>query len=540
MLQCATNAGKKEENLYENNYGGSNKSNNLKRILGIFFLSLGVFFCTLFIYFSSAVTLINDNLKVELGTAKEISLSKENFFKGSDFALSLITPSGFDKDNLKIPGDYYLGFKYLYKEYFVKITVSDTKAPVINFNNDKFIAKENELINTLYFVDSVIDESSYKLSYLNSDKDESIIVSDEGITFTESGVKKITLRAVDTYDNAADYNLSVIVDSVPKIIGIKEYYVALGSSVDLLKGVTAFDKEDEDVSDTLTINKDISKITDAGDFTVKYTATDSYGIEGSAEGLVHVYDALTIQDLVNTGVLDSDDDNISGVINPYDCGYLIEGDEETAVEMLKPAIVRISYENSGKRANGSGYILKISEDEIIVCTNKHVVGSQNVVNVTLHDGTVVSGKVKAAKKVPDIGFIVVDTKAVKAELLSTLKTVHINLNYFEALNNNPQLGLSMYCINADGSKWLTHYGKIVRKSGVLDEYFADFDYPVTEVSVKLKPGVSGSAIFDEHCNLICMAAFYWTNNGVNENYGVSLDDILEYYEEVFKEPLQYY
>ena len=71
-------------------------------------------------------------------------------------------------------------------------------------------------------------------------------------------------------------------------------------------------------------------------------------------------------------------------------------------------------------------------------------------------------------------------------------------------------------------------------------YFENYDYEVTQVSVKLTPGVSGSAIIDSHGNLLCMAAFYWVHDGNTEYYGISLTDILDYYKDVFGKPLEYY
>ena len=100
--------------------------------------------------------------------------------------------------------------------------------------------------------------------------------------------------------------------------------------------------------------------------------------------------------------------------------------------------------------------------------------------------------------------------------------------------------MGMYVINANGSEMFKRTGYIVRKTGYLAEYFENFDYPVMEVSVRLTPGVSGSAIIDAHANLLCMAAFYWDHNGSREYYGVSLEDILDFYEDVFGERLEYY
>ncbi|MCR5720761.1 MAG: hypothetical protein K6G72_00215 [Lachnospiraceae bacterium] len=141
---------------------------------------------------------------------------------------------------------------------------------------------------------------------------------------------------------------------------------------------------------------------------------------------------------------------------------------------------------------------------------------------------------------PDVAFVRIDKADLSEELLESLKTVHINLNYYKTISSRPRFEMGMYVIYADGTEMFTRYGYIVRKSGKLGEYFENFDYPVMEVSVQLTPGVSGSAIIDAHGNLLCMAAFYWDHNGIREYYGVSLEDILDFYEKVFGERLEYY
>ena len=129
--------------------------------------------------------------------------------------------------------------------------------------------------------------------------------------------------------------------------------------------------------------------------------------------------------------------------------------------------------------------------------------------------------------------------SVKKELIKKLKTAHINLEYYQSLSDKPSFEVGMYCTDGEGGEWLTRYGQIKRKSGMLDQYFERFNYAVTEVTVDLTPGVSGSMVFDSHGNFICMASFYWQNGEIKENYGVSLDSILSFYEATFGKRLEY-
>ncbi|MBP5598698.1 MAG: trypsin-like peptidase domain-containing protein, partial [Lachnospiraceae bacterium] len=232
--------------------------------------------------------------------------------------------------------------------------------------------------------------------------------------------------------------------------------------------------------------------------------------------------------------------NVAGVINPYDSGYIEESNMDAAIDNIKHAVVRIHYETPRTRTFGSGYIVKITDKEIICATNNHVVTDRNYVTVSFYDGTNVEARVVAGKVSPDIAFISINRSDIKDFDNLDLKTIHINRGYYESLSSKPQFEMGMYCINENGSQWLERTGKIVRKSGKLDKYFENYDYAVTQISVRLTPGVSGSAIIDSHANLLCMAAFYWVHDGNTEYYGVSVTDILDYYKEVFGQRLEYY
>lgn len=533
MSQCATNAGKKEEKLSENN---NNK--NTRRILGRVFIALGVFFLALFLLerllsVSPKVNAIN----IELGDS--ISSDVHDYLEGREIALRQ-ADIDISNVNLNKCGEYQVIIKYFWVEYDFYVTVKDTISPHVFFNCDNYVCEPFVNIPSDYFIDHIEDMSSVTCSYLNTEKDSDIVIEGDCVSFKSTGVHNVVLRCSDSEGNSSNYYMGIIVDSSPLIYGSKDFYVATGSEVNLLEGMAAFDDTDGDVTSNLSVYVDGDYFTRPGAYEVRYEAKDSYGLTGYSYSTIHSYDPLLLQDLVNRKKINPFVDSVAGVINPYDSGYLDTSDCSLAIENIKNAVVRVHYETSRYRVNGSGYILKIDNDGIIICTNKHVVSDQNTVVISFYDGTNIKGHVVAGESEPDIAFVRVDLQNVPDSLLQTLRTIHINLNYYNSLSGEPQFDMGIYCINEDGSEWITRYGKIVRKSGKLAEYFKGYDYEVTEVSVKLTHGVSGSAIIDAHGNLLCMAAFYWSHNGTVEYYGVSLDDILDYYEEVFGERLEYY
>lgn len=539
MLQCATNAGNQEENL---SVSDNNQPNNKKRhILRLILVVIGVFFCLLFFYLSFyKVTPLYESLTVELGDG--IDVEPSFYLEGKEWSVNL-SKCDFSQVNVEKNGEYVMNIHHVFEDYPVNITVKDTTAPSVEFKSENYVCETGRTVTPSDFVSSVIDCSdTVSLRFLNTESDTSIKLGEDGenASFTETGVHPVTLIATDDSGNNSNYYMSMVVDSAPIIYGVSEFYVAVGAQADFLNSIKSYDAMDGTLTEDVVYDINGPYNTNPGDYTITYSSTDSLGLTGTLKGTVHSLDPYVLQDMVNTGRINPFSDHVYGVINPYDAGYNQDENVEEAVNNIKNAVVRMYYKSANSTTYGSGYIVKIDKDNIILCTNKHVVGNRADIQVCFYDGTEVTAEVVAGVRTPDVAFVNVANQLLSKETFSNLKTVHINLDYYKSISSKPRFEMGMYCCKEDGSEWLTRYGYIVRKSGVLAEYFANFDYPVMEVSVKLTPGVSGSAIIDSHGNLLCMAAFYWDHNGNREYYGVSLEDILDYYEEVFGERLEYY
>ena len=538
MSQCVTSVGKKDEKSAE----PENNPNRKIRILRRVFLCVGVI-CLLiagaWLFFD--VSPKTETIYLELGDS--LSYDPIDYMDGMEWSVRF-SQMDFSYVKEKEVGDYPLKISHDFRNYEITVSVRDTQAPKVTLRGLRYVAEVDAVTFAKDYVATCIDvDPDVTFSFLNTERDATIDTKyDDAAVFKSEGVHPITLLATDSSGNYSSFYLSVIVDTPPEIrsySGDAEYYVALGNTIDLYKDVYAFDDVDGDL--TSAIKAKVPDYTSKeGDYTVTYTATDSNGLTAQMSGVIHSYNALKIQDMYNTDRFDIEYWNVEGIINPYDSGYNIEEDIEASIERIKPAVVHIYYYSNFTTYWGSGFIVKINEDDIIVCTNQHVVKDRSTVQVCLCDGTEVSGRVVGTSVTPDVAFVRLDRNDLPDPLISSLKTVHINLNYYRTISSKPKFGMGMYVINADGSEMFTRYGYIVRKSGKLGEYFENFDYPVMEVSVQLTPGVSGSAIIDAHGNLLCMATFYWDHDGNREYYGVSLEDILNFYEKVFGERLEYY
>lgn len=447
----------------------------------------------------------------------------------------------FSEVDFNTPGTYTLTVKHGYETFEYMYIIEDTSVPVISVYEDIFICETGRTYSIDDFVKDVRDVSKVSTKLLNTSGDKNISLQDEGriVSFTEGGTYSLCVYSLDESGNSASSFLNILSESAPAIYGTTEFYVAKGSFIDLNADIFAYDREDGNIASGITNDFDTALFDKIGDHKFNYRVSDSMGLISERTGTVHIYDPLLLQDKINRGVLKGDALNVSGIINLYDSGYSVEDNIEAAVENERKAVVSIFYDKGSSRTRGSGYIVKITDSEFIVATNAHVVGSQEKVNVVIWDGTVLTGKVAAYSKAPDIAFVKVNLSELRADSIG-IKTVHINRNYYEDLGNSPAFSLGVYCLYSDGKEWLRRYGRILRKSGCLNEYFEDFDYPVTQVSIDLIPGMSGSGIVDSHGNLICMATYYYEDKGIKENYCVSLNDILDFYEESFGEKLEYY
>lgn len=89
----------------------------------------------------------------------------------------------------------------------------------------------------------------------------------------------------------------------PRIIGVKDLIVLKGSSVDLLSGVTAFDKTDGNLTDKIKVSKvDTSLETSAkGKQTIIYTVTDSHKNTTSVIAYLSVISLPAYKDKKNMG-----------------------------------------------------------------------------------------------------------------------------------------------------------------------------------------------------------------------------------------------
>lgn len=196
---------------------------------------------------------------------------------------------------------------------------------------------------------------------------------------------------------------------------------------------------------------------------------------------------------------------------------LEEENSDKACENVKETFVRISMSNH----YGSGNIFDITEDEIIVISNRHVLEYWNEESyITFMDGRVAEGELLYLSQDRDVGFLRIPTRQFGYEELLQMRSVKKNQGYYDALNSDE----SFFVLNITSDIYSPemHQGTILDKNC----YIPDFDTNMIYTKSFGKPGMSGSGMFDTRGAYIGMVT---AGTKENELVGIRLPDILQEY-----------
>ncbi len=480
--------------------------------------------------FAVPLNQVSDSYTVELGSqiSEEITDYVTGFTPG--IRVSKLDASGV---NTRQVGEYDAIVKQGFWTYEYEVLVEDTTAPVLHFFDENIYLKEGETYKVDSFVKEVIDFSNDVTVFVTEGSVAN--AKDSDICIEKSGVYVLTFLAEDASGNQSVYTLSVTVDTPPSIAGMKNYYVVPGTTLDYLEFISASDIIDGDVTKNVYVDASDVDLSSVGSYELSYICEDSYGLSSSENVTVNVMESMDIQELINTHKIHRLNEIIVGAYNLYDIGYYEDKTIDEMLEIMHPTTIRITN-NSGY---GSGFILEISDEEIIIGTCQHVVKKQDTVGIYFFDGTNVVGTVAGTLWNEDIGFVSVKREDVSQELLDQLYTVHINKGYWDDLENEADLAVGVRCINDKGSVWRDKTGKLVYKSSHGDMQYRSL-YNATRITADLFSGASGSNVFDIYGNTIGVATYVITGGGRYESYCMTLEMLCDGFEEIFGRKIYYY
>lgn len=203
---------------------------------------------------------------------------------------------------------------------------------------------------------------------------------------------------------------------------------------------------------------------------------------------------------------------------------LEEEDQAAAFANVLGSCVRIQ----GGGHYGSGNIYALTEDEIIIVTNRHVLDYFDGEGfVTFFNGRTADGRILGLGEEADVGFISVPAGLFPFEELLSLKSVRMRDGGCETLNASG----SFFIVDAASSP----DSPVLCEGRILDErrYLADYGREMLYGGCRAVPGMSGSGIFDFYGNYIGILSG-GTLQG--EIAGVPADEIGRIYREVLENP----
>lgn len=473
-----------------------------------------------------------ETIVVELGTEPDNNV--RNYVSGLAPAMWVSKFDYSEVDYMKV-GEYKATIKHCFQTLHYTVLVQDTVAPELTLIEDDIYIQADVEYSASHFVEEVFDVSG--------DVDLTVALKDDAdnaksdIVLSERGEYSLIVYATDGEDNIESETVKINVDTSPELYEVKDFYVVAGSEIDFLEGVTAVDEEDGDVTTDIEVdNADIDLDTE-GVYEVVYSVSDSRGFVTETNISVNVMPADDIQELINTREINRNEDTIMGAYNPYDRGYYTDIDMEDVLEEVLPCIVRVRVPGLGV---GSGFIIQITEEELIVCTNQHVVGDSEKVEIHFFDGKELEGRVAYANYIDDVAFVTITRNHIPEDLFEQLYTVHINKEYWDELDNEAEIDVGTRTIKEDGVLWQDQTGELVYKETRSVVNMGGRNMTVCETTAQNYPGSSGSAVFDSDGNLIAMVSGYTSGFVGTHYYNVTLDNICLNFYEAFGREVYYY
>ena len=504
--------------------------------------------------------LSNSDTHLEIGNMPE--KDPVYYLEGNDWCVALSHVDTSSVKHTKV-GRYPIYIYHGFQKFTAYVNVTDTTAPTISceVKNKTIVPGATLSVHSLGLdIQDYSEIESIQFTKIASSKFYTGLPEDitadmraayyrgipmeaEEFQFAYGGIYTLTISVQDSFYNKSELELVVTVEEPPIIEAPNNFYVANTPEINFADYIRVWDfiEDDLEVSD---VKIDTSKLnlSATGTYPVTFTISDRYGLSATKTSTVHVSSQDALQTLLNQHRVDLTTDVVLGVKNPYDIGYFEENNISAAQTAMLPCVAHIK--NGMLDSFGSGFIIEITDEFVTLATNQHVIKNDLIVDVTFYDGTSFSGAVVASDAKRDIAFVRIpidgsDTRnSIPSAYVKNLRTVHINKGYWDGLADDCKLTIAYNCIDEKGNVWNNNIGYIVENEAIRDwNEFKD----VNETIVSFAPvaGSSGSALFDGHGQLVGMMRGYTEYHGYIETVAVPLNELLSYFEIVFKYKIHY-
>lgn len=245
-----------------------------------------------------------------------------------------------------------------------------------------------------------------------------------------------------------------------------------------------------------------------GEHKTGYNEPVSLGVEEE-----DVSDAPVIQDKdIQISVYDVSDmvQNVISSVVAINGAYMVQG------------MWGDSYEST---VSGSGILIGVNEEELLVVTNAHVVDDLENITVTLYDGSEVTANVKGKKSEYDLAVLSVKLDDIPSDAVFTIaqmgETDEIEVGQAAiAVGNSLGYGISVTtgCISA--------LDKTVTVENV------DYEHLI-QTDAAINPGNSGGALFNAKGEVIGINSVKMSTTGVEGmGYAISVSSVMDIIQEL--------
>lgn len=222
---------------------------------------------------------VNSNLTVEAGSLSVITVNQ--FKAQSDTEVDLLTD--ISKIDLNKAGNHTVQFAFKGNNYTSYLHIVDTTPPTATPVEKQTVI--GIALSADDFVCDIKDCSDVTARFLNTPD------------FSRLGEQTVTIILTDSFENSKEITakLTVIKDTEPPVFsGLDTISVREGNTVSYRSGVTATDNRDGSVKFSFD-NSEVN-LEKAGEYKVRYTATDSSGNTATAERIVKVLPKLLVEE----------------------------------------------------------------------------------------------------------------------------------------------------------------------------------------------------------------------------------------------------
>ena len=233
----------------------------------------------------------------------------------------------------------------------------------------------------------------------------------------------------------------------------------------------------------------------------------------------------TIADAVSPNVPETRENTESNTTNGSTFYYIGDDDVSSLVDSVMPSVVSITnmvkYVQYGYSpfnfrrqaiekeapASGSGVIVRITDDEVIIITNNHVVADSTSLSVTFNDSETVDALIKGTDSSNDLAIISVKTADIKKEILQNLKPITLGDS------DKVKVGEKVIAIgNALGIGQSVTAGIISAKDREIEDI--DNSSKLIQTDAAINPGNSGGALLNAKGELIGINVAKTSGNAV--------------------------